>query len=173
MSGYNSPALLARGETDGSSIPYGLQAQICEHTWSETSQGETVMSALKVKMPIPPRAQESAAKWLPLRTVVRIPAGRLTRTLPTPARRERAIREAAYFRWAYRGCAPGGAVGDWLAAEVEVDEQLKLRDTLIRSAAYARWRTSGCTHGHDVEDWLAAEAEVDSTLAGRGILCDL
>jgi hypothetical protein len=129
------------------------------------------MSALKVKIPIPPRAQESAAKWLPLRTVVRIPAGRLTRLLPT--RRERAIREAAYFRWAYRGCAPGGALGDWLAAEAEVDEQLKLRDALTRAAAYARWQTRGCIHGHDVEDWLAAQAEVDSTLAGRGILCDL
>ena len=88
-------------------------------------------------------------------------------------RREKAIQDAAYFRWAYRGCRPGEEVADWLAAEREVDEQLTLRDELIRDAAYSRWLDRGRVHGDDVQDWLAAEREVDEILKRDGILCGL
>jgi hypothetical protein len=93
--------------------------------------------------------------------------------LPIPRRREKAIRAAAYYRWTYRGCAPGGELSDWLEAEHEVDEQLAMREALIREAAHVRWLERGSTCGHDVEDWLEAERDVDENLSGRGILCGL
>ena len=133
------------------------------------------MRAVNFKTPQPARGHAvSRAQVRPpaQSAVVKIaPQARLTRPQLFRTRREQAISDAAYFRWAYRGCAAGGEVADWLAAEQEVDEQLALRDTLIREAAYARWAKRGRLHGQDVRDWMAAEAEVDASLARRGILC--
>ncbi len=44
-------------------------------------------------------------------------------SLSADARRQ-LIAEAAWYRAEARGFAPGGEVGDWLAAEAEVDERL-------------------------------------------------
>lgn len=38
----------------------------------------------------------------------------------SPVQRERMVREAAYFRYAQRGSAPGHDLDDWLAAEAEL-----------------------------------------------------
>jgi hypothetical protein len=103
-------------------------------------------------------------------------------TAPTPntlrshtqsalARREAAIRHAAYSQWAYRRCTLGQEMDDWLAAERDVDAALARRAMMIREAAYLRWVNHGCIPGHALEDWLAAETEVDATLTRCGILC--
>ena len=42
----------------------------------------------------------------------------------SPEERAHLIAEAAYYRAEARGFAPGDEVGDWLAAEHEVDERL-------------------------------------------------
>lgn len=44
----------------------------------------------------------------------------------TGEQRKRMIREAAYFRAARRGFAPGDEMADWLAAESEVDGLIKV-----------------------------------------------
>lgn len=42
----------------------------------------------------------------------------------TPEERDRMIAEAAYYRAARRGFAPGHELEDWLAAEAEIDREL-------------------------------------------------
>lgn len=133
---------------------------------------------MSVEIPNPARGHVAplarvAAEGAPC-NVFRFPATggqRPSRLIQT--RRDQAIREAAYFHWAYRGCAPGGEMEDWLAAEREVDEQLELRHAQVLQAAHARWLKRGRPHGRDLEDWLAAEQEVDASLARRGLLCGL
>jgi hypothetical protein len=41
--------------------------------------------------------------------------------LAAQAWREQMIKEAAYFRFLHRGCGPGQALEDWIAAERDVD----------------------------------------------------
>jgi Protein of unknown function (DUF2934) len=133
------------------------------------------MNTIKVKAPAPQHVRAPIARRFrpsaPAESIVihLPPAGRFT-PRPVSTRREQAIRAAAYYHWAYRGCAPGGELADWLAAEQEVDELLAMRDALIREGAYARWLKKGRMPGRDVEDWLTAEREVDAALASRGIL---
>ena len=45
-----------------------------------------------------------------------------------PQEREAMIAESAYFRFAHRGFEPGHEVGDWLAAESEIDAALARGD---------------------------------------------
>ncbi len=45
----------------------------------------------------------------------------------TPADRQRRIEEAAYFRAAQRGFAPGHEIEDWLAAERDIDVQIAMK----------------------------------------------
>ena len=58
------------------------------------------------------------APFNPLRFVKQPP-------LETRKSREETIAENAYFRAQRRGYAPGHEEEDWLAAEAEVDEQLR------------------------------------------------
>jgi hypothetical protein len=136
------------------------------------------MNTLKVTVPVPRPVQGRIEKRLrpsaPAESkVLRLPPVKRLTPRPITKRREQAIRAAAYYHWAYRGCAPGGELADWLAAEQEVDELLAMREGLIREAAYARWLKRGRRAGRDAEDWLAAEREVDASLASCGILCGL
>lgn len=46
------------------------------------------------------------------------------RAAPSPEQRRSMIARAAYYRAEQRGFAPGEEVGDWLAAEAEIDRAL-------------------------------------------------
>lgn len=43
---------------------------------------------------------------------------------PSPEQRHRMIEQAAYYRAQRRNFSPGGALGDWLEAEAEIDRML-------------------------------------------------
>jgi hypothetical protein len=51
---------------------------------------------------------------------------------PTAQERHALIAKAAYLRAQRRGFSPGSELDDWLAAEVEVDRQLRARKPGIR-----------------------------------------
>ena len=72
-----------------------------------------------------------------------VPARTEAAVREVPARREAAAREgedryrmiaeAAYLRAEQRGFVPGSELADWLAAELEVDDILKVADLPVRA----------------------------------------
>lgn len=52
-----------------------------------------------------------------------------------PIDREQQIREAAYFLYEARGCAPGHELEDWLAAEAVIEQVSAVDDRAAAEAA--------------------------------------
>jgi hypothetical protein len=85
-------------------------------------------SRVKTKPADPVEANDAPSTQSPTRVVTRKPVRRKVSPTALPAHeRHQMIQLRAYLHAEQRGFAPGQELADWLLAEAEVDELLKLR----------------------------------------------